>query len=37
LNYSDFLQGVSMYLIEHTGLVGGHDCRKFHCSVMFCG
>jgi hypothetical protein len=24
-----------MYLIEHTGLVGGHDCRKLHCSTMF--
>jgi hypothetical protein len=26
-----------MYLIGQTGLVGGHDCRKFHCSAMFRG
>jgi hypothetical protein len=26
-----------MYLVEHTGLVGGHDCRKLHCSVIFPG
>jgi hypothetical protein len=37
LNYSNLIQGVSMHLIEHAGLVGSHDCRKLHCSAMFCG
>jgi hypothetical protein len=26
-----------MYLVEHIRLVGGHDYRKLHCSVIFRG
>jgi hypothetical protein len=26
-----------MYLVEHTGLVSGHDFRELHCSAIFRG